>query len=818
MSPRALRLFVYLLLVLGSFAATVSAQTIPTTFPSYVVDAQIPITASDGFNNPQGLAVAPDGTVYVADAGNHRVLQFSATGVQTTVNFGSLSPALDSPTGIALDGGGSLYVTDRPTNRLIKLPKGAKHGITIMAAPVLNQPISVASDTAGNLAIANAGNGAIIARRAGGTPFVFNTGSTVLISPQAVAFDNQGILYVADNGNPSISVSPAVYRFPKFGGNGTDLTPTGYFLKGVTGLTLDQARNLYVLIGANEEFDELFEIPISGAEPFQIPQSNFVSPTGLAIDSLGNLYVADNSELRNSVTKFVYHNAAEFGSLAVGALSSSITFNFAFYETTTVKATQGVGGGAVGREYHQTGGNCANKTFEPTTSALGLTQPAMCTVSFNFQPALVGGRPGAVQLVTSNGTEGQLVHGTGLGAQLALMNASVKTKLTSFAISSVLLNAADTEIYFDSAGGIYKMPVAGDVPTLIVPNMRGLFAVNGAGDLFVFNSPTVTKIPADGSANTVITIPGLINPQSIVMDYNGAMYVSDLGPAPTALDENLAGYVVRVSPTGIASKFLPGTFIQPSLMTADNDGNIYVGDPAVRLVLRIQVGTGSLTVTDTGPTISGANGQYPRNLAADQSHTVYFWDDDDFGRGLMYFPPSGQTTPGFPNYLPLYTVPGIFDPNFGYLPFIGSGPMAISPSGKMYIGNGLDPGLLLVDRTLGTIPVEAFDPNFHTFIGGKTQPAYVYNIGNQDAVFIDPAHIFTESGSGVGSFTFGVPSTFPCEPGSVIVPGNYCSFTVTNTNFPGTGLVTDTLHFLTNAVNPNSAVFQLHGVSTPAPQ
>jgi hypothetical protein len=253
-------------------------------------------------------------------------------------------------------------------------------------------------------------------------------------------------------------------------------------------------------------------------------------------------------------------------------------------------------------------------------------------------------------------------------------------------------------------------------------------------------------------------------------------------------------------------------------MTADNDGNIYVGDPAVRLVLRIQVGTGSLTVTDTGPTISGANGQYPRNLAADQSHTVYFWDDDDFGRGLMYFPPSGQTTPGFPNYLPLYTVPGIFDPNFGYLPFIGSGPMAISPSGKMYIGNGLDPGLLLVDRTLGTIPVEAFDPNFHTFIGGKTQPAYVYNIGNQDAVFIDPAHIFTESGSGVGSFTFGVPSAFPCEPGSVIVPGNYCSFTVTNTNFPGTGLVTDTLHFLTNAVNPNSAVFQLHGVSIPAPQ
>jgi glucose/arabinose dehydrogenase len=49
-------------------------------YPAYVVDAQQPIVSSDGFNAPRGLAVAPGGAVYVADAGNHRVLKFAGDG------------------------------------------------------------------------------------------------------------------------------------------------------------------------------------------------------------------------------------------------------------------------------------------------------------------------------------------------------------------------------------------------------------------------------------------------------------------------------------------------------------------------------------------------------------------------------------------------------------------------------------------------------------------------------------------------------------------------------------------------------------------
>src|SRR5258707_363023 len=99
MTPHLFALSTSAVLTLGSIVIPASSQALLVSYPTYVVDAQIPITSSDGFNNPQGLAVTPSGTVYVADSGNHRVLQFSPAGVKTTVSFGTLSPAVQNPTG-----------------------------------------------------------------------------------------------------------------------------------------------------------------------------------------------------------------------------------------------------------------------------------------------------------------------------------------------------------------------------------------------------------------------------------------------------------------------------------------------------------------------------------------------------------------------------------------------------------------------------------------------------------------------------------------------------------------------------------------------
>ena len=115
------------------------------------------------------------------------------------------------------------------------------------------------------------------------------------------------------------------------------------------------------------------------------------------------------------MTKFAYNNAANFGSVEVGETSKAITFNYEFYERTIVEATRGFGGGVLHADYHTApGGNCGLITYYPKTSSTGLTLPASCVAKFYFQPLYAGGRPGAVQLLTSNGNATQLTIGVGL--------------------------------------------------------------------------------------------------------------------------------------------------------------------------------------------------------------------------------------------------------------------------------------------------------------------------------------------------------------------------------------------------------------------
>ena len=788
-----------------SLSVTVEAQT----YPRYVVDAQLPIVSSDGFNDPQGVATAPGGIVYVADSGNHRLLKFLG-GAQTTVSFGAFGPVVaNTMSGLATDAVGDLFVADTTTNRLIKLPAGGGHAVVILGAPLMDRPTSVASDAAGDVAVVNSGNATVVVRRYGPAA-VFNTGSTLLVAPTAVALDNQGMVYIADAGNGT--APGAVYKFPRAGGTGTTVSLTGYGLKNVTGLELDDQRNLFVLDTGREQ---LIEVPASGATPYLIPQSNFKSPSGLALDNLGNIYVSDSGAASNTVTKFVYNNAANFGSVAVGETSKPITFNYEFYERTIVEATRGFGGGVLHADYHTaTGGNCGLVGYYPKTSSTGLTLPATCVEKFYFQPLYVGGRPGAVQLVTSNGNVNQLVNGIGLGGQLALLNAAITKQVASNVIYAAV-NSADTEIYFSTMGGTYRMPVGGGTPTLVTTQTGISLALDGLGDLFLFNPPTITKIPADGSASTVMNIPGLDNPQAMVMDANDVIYITNL-----TNPDDPHGFVLRVSPAGVVSR-LPGYWVGPTSMTIDGEGNIYVKDGYALLVYKIPAETGSYTQFDTGLELDGPDGAFPSNLMVDASGALYWWSDVD---GVLGYDSQVMQVVTGGSLFPLYTISGIVD-DYGFLPFVPSGEMITSPSGKMYVV--YDGALFLIDRTLGSFPRQYFDPN--VFGGGNPLPAFVFNIGNQNVTFSDPTRVFTESGNGVGSFTFGAsPFSFSlvadlqqCQPGVVIIPGNACSFGVSNgagQSPPVTGpTVTDTLHLLTNAVNDNAVSFKLSGVANPAP-
>lgn len=111
------------------------------------------ITLLTGLNQPSALAVTSTGLIYIADTGNHRILQFNpATNTQTP-----LAETLSAPAGLTLAPNGDLYITDAATHTIYTLsPEGA-------LAPLpnesnLNGPTALALDPSGKLLIADTNN------------------------------------------------------------------------------------------------------------------------------------------------------------------------------------------------------------------------------------------------------------------------------------------------------------------------------------------------------------------------------------------------------------------------------------------------------------------------------------------------------------------------------------------------------------------------------------------------------------------------------------------------------------------------------------
>ncbi|MBC8253231.1 MAG: hypothetical protein H8E35_04290, partial [Ardenticatenia bacterium] len=72
------------------------------------------------FDYPRGMSVAPDGTVYLADRGNHRIQRFSASGqfLGKWGSYGSGDGQFDGAGGVAVAPDGTVYVADCGNDRI----------------------------------------------------------------------------------------------------------------------------------------------------------------------------------------------------------------------------------------------------------------------------------------------------------------------------------------------------------------------------------------------------------------------------------------------------------------------------------------------------------------------------------------------------------------------------------------------------------------------------------------------------------------------------------------------------------------------------
>src|ERR1051326_6111954 len=175
-----------------------------------------------GFSDPFGIAVAKDGTIYVADAGeDNHIRKLSPDGSATLLTGGAKD--FDTPSALALDANGNLYVADTSNNRIRKVtPQGEVSTIAgdgtagyldgPAAVARFNGPIGVAIDQQGDVFVADTYNdrirkissdGHVSTIAGGGTPgYADGDRNTSLFdTPCGIIVAKDGTLIVADTGN-----------------------------------------------------------------------------------------------------------------------------------------------------------------------------------------------------------------------------------------------------------------------------------------------------------------------------------------------------------------------------------------------------------------------------------------------------------------------------------------------------------------------------------------------------------------------------------------------------------------------------------------